>query len=240
LQVGITVFGEAFGGILERATASVPTRQALHSGSDAAQWHGKCAYEVDRDNVGPTLVRLGYVDEPRADIRGDLPIESGLASSTVLAVLHLDRWSGDDVLDAISRIDQGSNGFPASGADSAAVLAQASGVYGLDGWRPLEFALPPGTHLLVPPKECLSDKLAPTLAMRAQRPALEPLIHALVATLESGGGLDLDCLADYSRILNSIGVYSRAQSDVIGSLLSRGVVAKGVGRDVRPSDPSSG
>lgn len=225
----VTLFGEAFGGLAERATASVPTRQALLSGSEAAHWKGNGTYDPDLDDIGRTLVRLGHISQVREGIRGDLPLRSGLASSTVLTLIHLGRWEGDDVLEAISATDRDANGFRPSGADSAAVRAQEAGVFGLGEWTPLPIELPPGSHLLIPPPEQLSNKLAPTLAMQAQRAVLEPLIRALVSTLDTGGGLDLDALAAYARVLHDIGVYSRIQSQVIESLLARGVVAKGVG-----------
>lgn len=225
----ITLFGEAFGGLMERATVSVPTRQALAFGDDAAPHDLTQTYDIELDDIGPELVRLGFVSQVRAGIRGDLPMEFGLASSTALALVHLGRREGAEVEEAIAQVDGAANGFPPSGADSAAVRAGEPGVFGLETWSPLSIALPEGSHLLLPEKDRLSDKLRPTLAMRAARPILEPLIRSMVDRLERGGGLDLDGLLDYARVLLDEDVYSQAQAEVIRPLLDRGIVAKGVG-----------
>ena len=139
----ITIFGEAFGGLTERATASVPTQQALVSGPDAAHLRGRETYDANLDDIGGMLVRLGHIPEARLGIKGDLPMESGLASSTALTLIHLGRREGEDVVNAISQVDHEANGFHPSGADSAAVRAEEPGVFGLGEWTPLSIALPP-------------------------------------------------------------------------------------------------
>jgi hypothetical protein len=225
----ITVFGEGFGGLMERATCSVPTRQVLVSGDDAARWVGESSYDATLDGVGPALVERRFVDGPEQPIRGDLPIEYGLASSTVIGLLHVGGVEAPRAVEAIAASDGAANGFKPSGGDFAAIAAQGPGIFGLGVWTPVDYILPSGSHLLLPVKERMFDRLTPTLAMRGQRKQLGPLITSLADGLVQGRQPNEKLLLRYARCLLEAGVYSDGQARVIDGLLARGIVAKGVG-----------
>lgn len=225
----ITLFGEAYGGLRPKATASVPTTQAVFTGDDVALRRGRNTYVQEEDVVGRTLISLGAIEQMASPMESDLPIEFGLASSTALALAHLGRWVGAEVEESVSQTDGGANGFHPSGADFAAISNKEAGVFGLGVWTPLDIRLPSGSHLILPEKEREFDKLRPTLAMRSAAEHLGPLIDRLVVELEASAELDLDALLEYSRCLFDLDVYSKVQRGIIGPLLERGVVAKGVG-----------
>lgn len=229
LRGRISVFGEAFGSLLECATFSVPTRQELCSDNDALAWDGLNRYDPQLDGVGRQLADLGLVQRPLRTIAGDLPIQFGLASSTVLGFLHLGDLNSEEAFRAIAASDGQANGFVPSGADHAAVSAQEPGVFGLGTWTPCEYQLPGGSHLLLPDPEGHTSKLAAALAMRGRSDTLSPLIRRLAGNLLAGDPLDEDAMHEYCRILLALGVYSRKQQQVIADLLGRGIIAKGVG-----------
>jgi hypothetical protein len=225
----ITVCGEGFGSLLPRATFSVPTIQAFYCGPEARIFNGETRYRADRDEIGRILVSGGHIESPRTDIVGDLPLQYGLASSTALALAHLSDMSRQSWPLAVADSDRRMHGFTPSGADFAAVFAAQSGCFGIGEWTPIDFRLPAGSHLLLPPQEGKTAKLETALQMRADVEVLAPIIETVTKSLVAGRGLPIEPLFAYAQRLLQIGVYSPQQRSVIEHLLSNGVVAKGVG-----------
>jgi mevalonate kinase len=226
----ITLFGEAFGSLIDEATFSVPTRQALKtlSQTDEIVHPGVDSSE----SIGRRLCELGFMTKDQLTrIDGDLPIGYGLASSTVLTLLQMRSagYSDEVTYDAAQAVDGFTVGSPPTGADHAAILNQTSGTFGRGVWTPITFRLPDGPHLLIPPRAGKSTKVAAKRAMQDQRDQLIPLVRSLLAGIRDDGEIDLQTLLRYSRILLETDVYSQTQHALIASLLAHGIVAKGSG-----------
>jgi hypothetical protein len=164
-----------------------------------------------------------------SSVSGDLPFGLGLASSTVLAFLHLNGQADTvDHQQIVNFLDWIQHGFRPSGVDYAAIQAQSPGFFLRGCWRPgppcpvacVIAALPPAPDR--PPGQTLS-------VMQAIAPRLRPVAVRLTQQLEATGELSFDDLGEYCLLLSKSGAYSQPQQALVAAALSQGIVAKGVG-----------
>lgn len=230
LRGRVTVYGEAFGSTVDYATLSVPTRQALAMGPEAAVMPKVDNYRREIDDFFEKLTSSKVIDPLKVGmVAGDLPVGYGLAASTVLGLLCFGASDRPTAYASVMNVDKELDGFAHSGADFWAITTQQPGVFGRGTWTPVSYALPAGSHLLIPEREGKCSKLSATLAIRAMREKLAPLIGQMSGMVLRGKSLDTELLLTYCRTLISGGVYSKQQSEIISALCEKGIVAKGTG-----------
>lgn len=221
----ITVYGEYLMSSDVRGLI-IPTPLYLATHDDAARpLHPE--YDPSRDTVARTLLQRGVSVE--TTIRGDLPFGCGFASSTVLAFLHAgNQLPLRELLMFIQESDRAIHGFVPSGVDAAAVFHQSTGLYSARGWEPVPLSPLRYTLLLFP------NERASTLAHVQERISDNPsklirIAGELTSKVTGRGELDYPLMIEYGLALLGLGVYSSMVDAFVHEMLSRGIVAKGIG-----------
>jgi hypothetical protein len=188
---------------------------------------GETAYRLDKDGVASLVRRMGcYVAD---SISGNLPFGYGFASSTVLALLHLDRQlTSGDLKHVVRVLDWIQHGFEPSGVDYVAVRAQTPGFFVQGRWRSAPPCPLPTVFCGVSPGPERAPGSTRNLVSKIIR-FLAPIAERMTSQLDSYGRVSMDDLLAYSRILYESEVYSEEQSALIGKAISSGIPAKGIG-----------
>ena len=185
------------------------------------------SYDPNRDLIRKCLQRRGFKTESM--IRGDLPLGYGLASSTVLAFLHMGPNAAVlESLPVVNSCDEMVHGFPPSGMDSWACLYQVPGLYSAEGWRDVDLSPIPYTLLLFPPAPLVHLEKIRAL-VKSQSTRLGSLSDAMSGEVAESGMLNLNKLLEYSGVLLKLGVYSPQVEAFVAAMLKKGIVAKGIG-----------
>lgn len=184
-------------------------------------------YVHSLDHIARFLERRGIVTERQ--IRGDLPLGFGLASSTMLAFLHTSRsLSLANATQIVHECDREIHGFEPSGVDAAAIFSQGSGFYSTGGWERIQ-APPLRCSLAFLPPERLRSLSEVENAMSGVAIVLTQLANAMSRGIERTGALDYGLFLDYSRVLFDASVYSSASREFVAKLLDAGIAAKAIG-----------
>lgn len=162
-------------------------------------------------------------------VRGTLPLGHGFASSTALTILHLGGQHRECAEAIANRMDQGIHGFTPSGVDYWSITAGHSGYFGPAGWRSIANSYRLNASALLVPENSYPDLAETCNKINGAADGLIPIARYLCATLRARHVLDYRALFDYAIYLRQIGAYLPRAEAIIDHVLSRGLVAKGVG-----------
>ncbi len=180
-------------------------------------------YEVENDRTILLLQQIGI--NHFSKIYGNLPLGYGLASSTVLSLLHLNSVHRKDLIEII---DEEINGFPPSELDYVSITKQETGIFGFGLWQPmLEYH--PHYSLIITPKERkrkLSDvKKELSIAQEKQI----SITQILFSELSVKGELNLLVFLEYCELLLAYDVYSTNAREIISVLIQKKIASKCIG-----------
>jgi hypothetical protein len=221
----ITVYGE-FLMHGQVAGLTMPSRLFLASPPfDDTPLHFQ--YSTADDKVADFMRQLGI--QPQSEIRGDLPLGQGLASSTVLALLHAGPGRTNlDIRKLVTQSDHALHGFEPSGVDFEAVTRQRAGLFSSHGWNSVNLTHIPHSLVFLPPERRLS---LPEVRSKLERHAviLGDLARALTDGVTRRQRLDYDKFLRYCEALLQAEVYATPAATLIRNLLERGFAAKAIG-----------
>jgi hypothetical protein len=204
----------------------VPTNLCL-GGEDEAELPAHANYSSELDGTAALLRSWGY--ECKSEIRGNLPLGAGLAGSSILARLHLEKLPPGEVKSVVDRLDREIHGFEPSGVDSTFALRQEAGLYRQGQWSSVRGVPLYSLALLRFPKEGSGTLPAVKRLIDENRTRLASMAGQLAEAVRSRGALDLEALWKYAAELQGLGVYGPRVGDFIRQVLASGLIAKGVG-----------
>ena len=163
-------------------------------------------------------------------LNGNLPLGYGLAGSTTLSFLHLNKIENLQLKrELIDKIDKKIHGFIPSGLDFESCIHQKWGLFcSHSGWRSIR-PLSIDYFLVIFPKEQkmkLNDIQEKILMSRNN---LESIQKSLNLIIDNNNLIDLDLLMEYSKILLKTQVYSDSVNEFISYSIKNNWIAKGIG-----------
>ncbi len=196
-------------------------------GADEDELPAHADYSPELDGTAALLRSWGY--ECKSEIRGNLPLGAGLAGSSILARLHLEKLPPGEVKGMVDRLDREIHGFEPSGVDSTFALRQEAGLYRQGQWSSVGEIAPYSSALFRFPKEGRGTLPAVRRLIDENRARLASIAGQLTEAVRSQGALDLEALWEYAAELQRLGVYGPRVDNFIRQVLSSGLIAKGVG-----------
>lgn len=158
------------------------------------------------------------------NIKGNLPLGYGFASSSILSFLHL---SNTDNVELVNHIDSKIHGFKPSGLDSSYCKRNQGGLFAKGKWLNCNYPKQEWDCILLPKESNIK-------LLEVQKRILRNKNKLLCLTEEMNKSIKENKfpkshLFDYATELFSANVYSQQASRIIEYLLGKNIIAKCIG-----------
>jgi hypothetical protein len=221
----ITIYGEY---LMRASTCGLVIPSQLHLATSEHinnLVHEK--YDHSNDEVARYLERRCFATKSK--LYGNLPFGFGLASSTVLAFLHLHPTKSiSESIPIVNECDHNIHGFKPSGVDTASISRQAPGLFSIRGWEDIHVTSFPYTLVFLPAER---ERTLAEIKRRMNEGAasLTRIADDLTNQTISTGRLDYTLFLKYTRTLFIHSVYSKVATSFIATFLNSGIAAKAIG-----------